>query len=596
MKTKYKAFVSFKEVKEEIEVEKNVKVKALRTDWGGEFRSFEFDEYCKTIGIKRYLTTPYSPQQNGVVERRNQIILRMIRSMMKSMYVLLEFWGEAITTVVYILNRASTKSLTGRTPYEAWYERKPKVEHLRNFRCPVHVKVTNPHISKFDDMSSLMVFIGYEKGSKAYRVYNPITRKVHVIRDAIFEEDKAWSWDTGEGHTSIGFRIDHGHDELGSESGDENQYNSEDVSQPSPNTPTSERGPVEDTNHEKLGDSQGTPVKLRSLDEIYRETEPIQLNYSNMCLIGIEELTNFNDAEKDKNWNCAMVEEIKSIQDNKTWSLIEPVQGHKVIGFKWMFKLKKDYEGKIRKYKARLVAKGYVQQQGVDFEEVFAFVARMETVRMIMVIAVQQGWSLHHMNVKCAFLNGELNEEVYITQPPGFLKQTLRAWNSNLDSTLKSMNFERRQLEHAVYRRKKGEWCTLVGVYVDDLVITWTCELEIVRFKSEMMEKFKMSDLGLLTYYLGIEVRQKPNMITLCWEGFAQKILKECGMDEYNPTQTPMKSRLKLNKNGRSPPVDQTRYRSIVGSLRYLLHTRPDLAKSVRFLFNAVVALDCQLS
>jgi Reverse transcriptase (RNA-dependent DNA polymerase) len=164
------------------------------------------------------------------------------------------------------------------------------------------------------------------------------------------------------------------------------------MSQPSPNTPTSEHGSVEEINHEELGDSQGTPVKLWSLDEIYRETKPILLNYSDMCLIGMEELTNFNDAEKDKNWNCAMVEEIKSIQDNKTWSLVEPVQGHKVIGLKWVFKLKKDSEEKIAKYKVRLVAKGYVQQQGVNFEEVFTHMARMETVQMIMVIGVQQGW------------------------------------------------------------------------------------------------------------------------------------------------------------------------------------------------------------
>jgi Reverse transcriptase (RNA-dependent DNA polymerase) len=158
------------------------------------------------------------------------------------------------------------------------------------------------------------------------------------------------------------------------------------------------------------------------------------------------------------------------------------------------------------------------------------------------------------MDAKFIFLNGKLNEEVYVTQPPGFevkekehkvlklhktlygLKQAPRVWNSKLDNTLKSMNFERRQLEHAVYKRKQGEKCTLVGVYVDDLLITRTCELEIARFKSEMMEKFKMSDLGLLTYYLGIEVQQKPNMITLCQESFAQKILKECDMNECNPT------------------------------------------------------------
>jgi Reverse transcriptase (RNA-dependent DNA polymerase) len=146
------------------------------------------------------------------------------------------------------------------------------------------------------------------------------------------------------------------------------------------------------------------------------------------------------------------------------------------------------------------------------------------------------------------------------------------------------MNFEKRKLEHAVYRREQGEASILVGVYVDDLLITGTCEVEIAKFKGEMMEKFKMSDLGLLTYYLGIEVKQALNEITMCQQNFAIKILKECGMDECNPTQAPMEARLKLRKISNFPPVDQTRYMSIVGSLRYLLHTRPDLAYSVRIV------------
>jgi transposase InsO family protein len=192
MKTKDKAFAAFKEVKIEIEVEKKEKVKALRTDRGYEFNSDVFVEYCKKTSIKRFLTAPYSLQQNDVVERRNHTVLGMARSMMKSMRIPAEFWGEAVTTAVYILNRATTKSLTGMTPYEAWYKRKPKVNHFRVFGCLVHVKSTSPHLSKLDDRSSLMVFLGYEKGSKAYKVYNPVTRKVHVTQDVVFEEDKVW--------------------------------------------------------------------------------------------------------------------------------------------------------------------------------------------------------------------------------------------------------------------------------------------------------------------------------------------------------------------------------------------------------------------
>jgi Reverse transcriptase (RNA-dependent DNA polymerase) len=226
---------------------------------------------------------------------------------------------------------------------------------------------------------------------------------------------------------------------------------------------------MEDTQEE----SHGTPLRLRSLDEIYSETEPIQLNCTELCLIGMEEPKGFVEAAEDVNWRSAMVEEINSIHENQTWSLVEPVDGQRVIGLKWVFKLKKNAEGKLMKHKARLVAKGYVQQQGIDFDDVFAPVTRMETIRLIVVVAVQQGWLLHHMDVKCVFLNGELKEEVYVMQPPGFevkgkeqhvlrlhkalygLKQAPRAWNAKLDSTLRQMRFERRELEHAVYKRSK---------------------------------------------------------------------------------------------------------------------------------------------
>jgi Reverse transcriptase (RNA-dependent DNA polymerase) len=275
------------------------------------------------------------------------------------------------------------------------------------------------------------------------------------------------------------------------------------------------------------------------------------------------------------------------------------VKGKRVIGLKWVYKLKKDSKGNVVKHKARLVAKGYVQQQGIDFEEVFAPVARIETIRLIIVLAVQRGWLLHHMDVKLAFLNGELLEEVYVTQPPGFkergsehkvlrlhkalygLKQAPRAWNSKLDSTLNSLEFVRCKLEHAVYKRKQGNECIIMGVYVDDLIITGSSESEVAKFKLQMKEKFRMSDLGLLSYYLGIAITQMKDGVILCQEGFAHKILKECGMTDYNPTMTPMEARLKLSKESVSLPVDQNMYRSIVGSLRYLLHTRPDLSYSV---------------
>jgi hypothetical protein len=294
-----------------------------------------------------------------------------------------------------------------------------------------------------------------------------------------------------------------------------------------------------------------------------------------------------------------MDEELVSIRDNNTWKLVDLPNGQKAIGLKWVYKIKKDAEGNLVKHKARLVAKGYVQEQGVDFEEVFAPVARMESVRLIIALAAQESWKLHHMDVKSAFLNGELEEEVYVKQPPGFVKrgeehkvlklhkalyglrQAPRAWNIKLDRTLISLGFEKSPLEHAMYKRGQGRDRLLVGIYVDNLLITGADEEEIAKFKLQMKELFKMSDLGLLTYYLGIEVQQKLGEITLCQEAYAKRILENCGMEDCNPTQVPMEPRLKLSKKSEAPAVDATEYRSVVGSLRYLVNTRPDLAYSV---------------
>ena len=207
--------------------------------------------------------------------------------------------------------------------------------------------------------------------------------------------------------------------------------------------------------------------------------------------------------------------------------------GHRPIGLKWVYKLKRDTDGIILKHKARLVAKGYVQRPGIDFDEVFAPVTRLDSVRLLLAVAAQFKWQVHHMDVKTAFLNGELGEEVYVTQPPGFidgknsskvlrlhkalygLRQAPRAWNTKLHAVLVSLGFERSASEHAVYTRGKGKTRLLLGVYIDDLVITGACTTAIFDFKLQMCDRFKMSDLGLLTLYLGIEVSQKPGHITL---------------------------------------------------------------------------------
>lgn len=196
LKSKDEAYPRFKRIHALVEANGKCKLRAFRSDHGGEFNSTEFSEYCDQNGIKHFTTAPYSPQQNGVVERRNQTVVEMARCLMKSMGMPAFFWAEAARTTVYLLNHAPTWSLEDVTPYEAWHGRKPNVQQLRTFGCTVHVKRVGPNITKLSDRLTAMVFVGYEKGSKAYRAYDPATKKVQVTRDIVFEESRPWAWST----------------------------------------------------------------------------------------------------------------------------------------------------------------------------------------------------------------------------------------------------------------------------------------------------------------------------------------------------------------------------------------------------------------
>ncbi|GJT01421.1 ribonuclease H-like domain, reverse transcriptase, RNA-dependent DNA polymerase [Tanacetum coccineum] len=338
-----------------------------------------------------------------------------------------------------------------------------------------------------------------------------------------------------------------------------------------------------------------TPVRgFRTLSDLYENTEEL--------LLAEDEPKNYKEASSDQKWIEAMKTELDSINRNNTWELTTLPTGHKAIGLKWIFKTKKDANGDIIKHKARLVAKGYIQQHGIDFEEVFAPVARMETIRLLLAIAATNKWEVHHLDVKSAFLHGDLKEEVYVTQPEGFtkeqdkgkvyrlikalygLRQAPRAWNIKLDNTLKSLDFKKCALEQAIYTKTSKDSTLLIGVYVDDLIITGAPKKEIDKFKAQMKEKFEMSDLGLLAYYLGIEVTQANGDISIKQSAYASKILKEAGMIDCNETLIPMDPGTRLTKITEGTMVDSTEYRSIIGCLRYLLHTRPDLSYSVGLL------------
>ncbi|KAK2414989.1 myosin-16 [Trifolium repens] len=178
-----------------VENESNGKMMCLRTDRGGEFTSNEFNEYCCSNGIKRQLTTAYTPQQNGVSERKNKTLLNMVRSMLSGRNVPKPFWPEALKWATYVLNRSPTLSVKNMTPEEAWIGRKPAVHHFRVFGCLSYVHIHDVHIKKLDDKSIPCFLLGISEESKGYKLYDPSSKRVIISKDVIFEESKGWKWE-----------------------------------------------------------------------------------------------------------------------------------------------------------------------------------------------------------------------------------------------------------------------------------------------------------------------------------------------------------------------------------------------------------------
>jgi hypothetical protein len=323
-----------------VELESGKQLKVLRTDHGGEFTSVEFGVHCAREGIERHFSAPYSPQQNGVVERRNQMIVGTARSILRARGVPAQFWGEAVHTAVFLLNRAPTSALAGQTPFQAWHGRKPAVHFLKVFGCVAYVKHLRPHLTKLDDRGHKVVFIGYEAGSKAYRFYDPTSARVIISRDAIFDEDASWDWNSTSADLSLEpFTIEQEYEVRRHRTAPPPPAPSTPVHEsPAAPTATSPRSatpiasagtqiefatPPSVDNNLDADDDEGVEHRYRTLDGIlgadavpglaHRGTEEAELH-----AVSVEEPRTLKEADGDPNWAAVMEEELKSIRDNNT--------------------------------------------------------------------------------------------------------------------------------------------------------------------------------------------------------------------------------------------------------------------------------------
>ena len=574
LKHKDQVFEKFCEWQAMVQKATGKMLKAIRTDNGGEFTSNEFEAHLRAEGVRHEVTIPKNPEQNGVAERMNRTLVETVRSMLSHAKLPHKFWGEALSTAAYLRNRSPTKAVDGMTPYEAWTGEKPQVNHLRVFGCQAFVYIPKDERKKLDSKSKKCILMGYGVTTKGYRLYDSCKRKIVFSRDVIFNEQKCGFEESTQQEAQKYVCLEYS-DEPAETVG---------LPESLPESPESLPEP---------------PLPRRHSERERKQTE----FYGHRCnLTDIKEPKSISEAKENQQWVDAMENEIQSLHDNDVWELVELPRDRKSVGSRWVFKVKTNADGSIERCKARLVAKEYSQREGLDYDETFSPVVRSESVRSVIALAAMNGLRLHQMDITTAFLHGDLEEEVYMKQPEGFvtqgqehlvcrlkrsiygLKQAPRCWNQALDAQLKRMDFEQSSNDPCVYTNTT-DGLMILAVYVDDILLAGKSPQRIAQVKADLGEHFRVKDMGELHYFLGVNVKQNSDS-TEIWIGqpsYTQTVLKKFGLENCKPAATPVAQGTKLLKASEDSELfDATLYKSAVGMLLYLSGwTRPDITFAV---------------
>ena len=585
MKQKNEVLCKFKEFEKIFTNECGLNVSRLRTDNGGEYTSKEFQEYLKAQGIHHEMTVPHSPQQNGVAERKNRTLVEAARSMLSHAKLPKMFWAEAVATAAYIQNRLPTSVLKGETPYQRWCGKKPDVSHMKVFGCIAYAHVPDEERRKLDKKAVKLRFVGYANNAKGYRLYDEEKRRILIRRDVVFDESN-FNWKQE-------VKVPCTENEITMKT-DESETRDDEVT-------------VESTVRTS-GRIRNAPRRF-GYDE-YADVVTVD-HYANMCRVTEPlSLKEAMESPNAKDWQEAADLEYESLLENETWDLVDLPRDRKAVGSRWVFKVKHHSDGRVERYKCRLVAKGYSQLYGADYDETFSPVVRFSSIRTLLSFAVQNNLHVHQMDVVTAFLNGHLEEEIYMEQPEGYvkpgqehlvcklkrsiygLKQSPRCWSKAFTEFMMGIGFKQSTSDPCVFVRSRQE-LEILAVYVDDLILITESTESMNELKAALKERYKMKDMGELSYILGISVIQdkEKNRVILHQKHYIEAILRKYGMDNANPVATPADANVKLKKSdGVSKPVHQHTYQSMVGSLLYAaMATRPDIAQAVSAVskFNA---------
>ncbi|GJV54278.1 putative ribonuclease H-like domain-containing protein, partial [Tanacetum coccineum] len=395
----------------EIENLVDKKVKIIRCDNGTEFKNSIMDEFCKEKGIKREYNIAKTPQQNGVAKRKNRTLIEAVRTMLADSKLPTTFWAEAVSTACYVQNRVLIVKPHNKTPYELFRGFKPALSFMKPFRCHVTILNTLDHLGKFDGKSDESFFVGYSLNSKAFRVYNTKTRRVEENLHVRFLENKPMIEGNGPEYTrrfkcsnsdlkSVSHDQEHGDD--GPNDKNDDQDNSNLNTAESPNNIAASKDK-----------SRASPACEATYLEYFNDEDEPKVNLGNITSSYTVPTTPYTRI----NINHPLLNVIGDFQSSvQTRRMKEPApeQGFlrkRPIGTKWIFRNKKDERGIVIRNKARLVAQGYTQEEGIDYDDVFAPVARIKAIRLFLAYASFMGIMVYQMDVKSAFLYGQIEEE-----------------------------------------------------------------------------------------------------------------------------------------------------------------------------------------
>ncbi|XP_052126145.1 uncharacterized protein LOC113209233 [Frankliniella occidentalis] len=656
-------FIDFKNMVENF-TEKNVKI--LRSDNGGEYCSNEFKDYLRREGIIRQFSCPETPEQNGVAERANRILMEKVRALLKMAGLPNRYWTEALSLAVYIKNVTPTRALEGMVPQHAWTGEKPSIDQLRVFGC-----LANAHVSgngKLGDRSKNCIFVGLDDERKGFKLLDMESRKIFTTASVKFYENIFPAKENQPITTP----------EKQENSKNEVQPIKEKQTEPTEtavqpesfwNAHTSTNLPRETDPAAQIFATEkesGNPdIATVSREMGKRKRKPKE--FPGFVAYGIGEVNeetdlhtepstffipkDFNEAmncTESDHWLEAMIDEIGSFEKNSVWELVPLPTGAKVVGNRWVYRRKTDKDGNTI-YRARLVAKGYTQVHGIDYHETFAPVIRRSVLRMLFSVAVNFNLKIDHLDVKTAFLYGDLSEDVFMCQPEGFsvegseshvcqlkkamygLKQAARSWYQKADKVLKKLKFKNFPDEPCVYIKSTKTSVIMVALYVDDFFVIYNLTKDKNELLTALQLEFEIKDLGEAQNCLGMKIERDWNAGTLKLhqENYIESILAEYGMADCHVKYTPMDGRPVFPKTGNlkdekvssddtvakkgkrkkaaSERTDQQipaklrkgkvgerenplPYRELIGCLLYLsTNTRPDIAYTVSYLsqFNS---------